>query len=55
MQSVSPRIWTRVDASISYDDNHYTTGTGSEYELLTVILKLILVIALNIKASLFFY
>ena len=21
------RIWTRVAASISYDDNHYTTGT----------------------------
>ena len=27
MQSVSPRIWTRVAVSISYDDDHYTTGT----------------------------
>ena len=29
MQSVSSRIWTRVTVSISYDDNHYTTGTSS--------------------------
>ena len=28
MQSVSSRIWTRVALSISYDDNHYTTGTS---------------------------
>ena len=27
MQSVSSRIWTRVAESISYGDNHYTTGT----------------------------
>ena len=27
MQSVSCWIWTRVAVSISYDDNHYTTGT----------------------------
>ena len=27
MLSVSSRIWTRVAVSISYDDNHYTTGT----------------------------
>ena len=26
MQSVTSRIWTRVAVSISYDDNHYTTG-----------------------------
>ena len=26
MQSVSSRIWTHVTVSISYDDNHYTTG-----------------------------
>ena len=26
MQLVSSRIWTRVAVSISYDDNHYTTG-----------------------------
>ena len=28
MQSVSSRIWTRVAVSISYNDNHYTTGTS---------------------------
>ena len=28
-QSISSRIWTRVVVSISYDDNHYTTGTSS--------------------------
>ena len=27
MQSVLSRIWTHVAMSISYDDNHYTTGT----------------------------
>ena len=27
MQSVSASIWTRVAVSITYDDNHYTTGT----------------------------
>ena len=27
MQSVSSRIWTYVAVSISYDDNHSTTGT----------------------------
>ena len=26
MLSISSRIWTRVTVSISYDDNHYTTG-----------------------------
>ena len=26
MQSVSSSIWTRVVVSISYNDNHYTTG-----------------------------
>ena len=29
MQSVSSRIWTRVAVCISYDDNHYTTGTST--------------------------
>ena len=29
MQSVSSRIWTRVAVFISYDDNHYTTGTSN--------------------------
>ena len=28
MQSVSSRIWIRVAVSISYNDNHYTTGTS---------------------------
>ena len=31
MQSVSSRIWTRVAVSISYDDNHYTTGTSCSF------------------------
>ena len=31
MQSVSSRIWTRVAVSISYDNNHYTTGTSTIY------------------------
>ena len=35
MQSVSSRIWTRVTVSISYDDNHYTTGTSMIVLLLT--------------------
>ena len=29
MQSVSSRIWARVAVYISYDDNHYTTGTSN--------------------------
>ena len=29
------RVWTRVTVSISYDDNHYTTGT-SKIELLEI-------------------
>ena len=33
MQSVSSKIWTRVAVSISYDDNHYTTGTSNTYTL----------------------
>ena len=28
MQSFSSRIWTRVAVSISYDNNHYITGTS---------------------------
>ena len=28
MQSISSKIWTRVAMSISYDDNHYITGTS---------------------------
>ena len=37
MQSVSSTIWTRVAVSISYDDNHYTTGTSDI--LLIIIIK----------------
>ena len=37
MQSVSSRIWTRVAVSISYDDNHYTTGTSTGTSTSTVI------------------
>ena len=33
MQSVSSRIWTLVTLSISYDDNHYTTGTSNSNQL----------------------
>ena len=34
MQSVSSMIWTRVAVSISYDDNHYTTGTSTKHDYL---------------------
>ena len=34
MQSVSSRIETRVAVSISYDDNHYTTGTSTKQSLI---------------------
>ena len=34
MQSVSSRIWTRVAVSISYDHNHYTTGTSKDIIIL---------------------
>ena len=33
MQSVSSRILTRVTVSISYDDNHYTTGTSRKLSI----------------------
>ena len=29
MQLAASRIWTRIAVSISYDDNHYTTGTSN--------------------------
>ena len=34
MQLVSSRIWTCVAVSISYDDNHYTTGTSLQIALM---------------------
>ena len=30
MKSLASRIWTRIAVSISYDDNHYTTGISTE-------------------------
>ena len=33
MQSASSRIWTRIAVSISYEDNHYTTGTSTPNEI----------------------
>ena len=33
MLSVSSRIWTHVTVSISYDDNHYTTGTSRRVDM----------------------
>ena len=38
MKSVSSRIWTRAAVSISYDDNHYTTGTSENSGVLTSLL-----------------
>ena len=32
IQSALSRIWTRVAVSLSYDDNHYTTGTSVTIE-----------------------
>ena len=32
MQLAWSRIWTRVVVSLSYDDNHYTTGTSISYD-----------------------
>ena len=36
MQSVSSRIWTRV--AVSYDDNHYTTGTSNSLVIIIIII-----------------
>ena len=46
MQSVSSRIWTHVDVSISYDNNHYTTGTSLLFTI-KLYLHLICVLILN--------
>ena len=35
MQPASSRIWTRVAVSISYDDNHYITGTSVKFDVST--------------------
>ena len=34
MQSFLSRIWTRDTVSISYDDNHYTTGPSNLQSLI---------------------
>ena len=39
MQLVSSRIWTRVAVSISYDDNHYTTGTSVIIIIIIIIIS----------------
>ena len=36
MQSVSFRNWTHVVASISYDNNYYTTGTSKKNILIDI-------------------
>ena len=40
MQSVSLRILTRVDVSISYDDNHYTTGNTISVQYLLILFSI---------------
>ena len=45
MQSVLSRIWTRVTVSISYDDNHYTTGTHYTVPIISDIIDIILIIS----------
>ena len=37
MQSFSSKIWTRVAVSISYDDNHHTTGTSLLMQIMHMI------------------
>ena len=33
------QVWTRVAVSISYDDNHYTTGTSIQIYKITILGK----------------
>ena len=52
MQSVSSRIWTRVAVSISYDDNHYSTGTTSllyEWSKWTLLFGLLKGVTINLR------
>ena len=51
MQLAWSRIWTRVAVSISYDDNHYTTGTSHS---VSPIKKNTPIIFFLIKKSIFF-
>ena len=39
MQSVSSKIWTRDTVSISYDDNHYITGTYRNIIIIIIIIR----------------
>ena len=61
MQSVSSRNWTRVAVSISYDDNHYTTGTsifrsfiGVDVVIIIIIIIIIMIIIIIILSLSFF-
>ena len=36
------QVWTRVAVSISYDDNHYTTGTSFCVNTLPFVLKIVI-------------
>ena len=44
MQLVSSRIWTRVVVSISYDDNHYTTGTSYIFIFIIAVVVVLVVV-----------
>ena len=55
MQLVWSRIWTRVTVSISYDDNHYTTGTWFFTHIsLSFFLSLSSFLSLSLSLSLLF-
>ena len=46
MQSISSRVWTRVNVSFSYDDNHYTAGTSYPGHVIPNTLEIVLVTSL---------
>ena len=54
MQSVLSRIWTRVAVSISYDDNHYTTGSFLFYSVVLEDIIIIIIIIIIIYSLEFF-
>ena len=54
MQSVSSRIWTCVAVSISYDDNHYTTGTSNQQQLSDVHMSLYLKVTITALTNIIF-
>ena len=61
MQSVSSRIWTRIVVSISYDDNHYTTGTSKlkylyvPFLIIPIITDTVVVLRYQIFFNFYFY